>query len=318
MKYPLFSRYASKKYIVSYMIILFLIFLLKEPSVAIEGARFGLLLWAEHLLPSLLPFLILTQLLIRSGYLDAMMNKLHISYPYFVLLAGTLFGFPMGAKLTVDLYAEGNLSEKEASLLFILANQMSPAFVGGYILTETLHMPALIPATYLILYGPSVCYALLQLHRLHNHSETGSLRFKHKKSASGLQMDLAVLDAGMMNSFEIMLKLGGYIMLFSILSSLCKHVLIEFPAFCTFLTGILEITGAVRMINDYFSNAYVTYVAILAATAFGGCSGIAQTASIIRTGQKGTDLSMSHYIRGRILVAAVTALCAALLYPFIT
>ena len=52
------------------MLGMFLLFLLKEPQVAIEGARFGLLLWAKQLLPSLLPFLIRTHILIRSGSLD--------------------------------------------------------------------------------------------------------------------------------------------------------------------------------------------------------------------------------------------------------
>ena len=113
------------------MLAMFLLFLLSEPAVAAEGARFGLMLWADRLLPSLLPFMILTQLLIRSGYLDAITKKLSISYPHFVLFAGTLFGFPMGCKLTVDLYERGNLTTEEASLLFIISNQMSPAFVGG-------------------------------------------------------------------------------------------------------------------------------------------------------------------------------------------
>ena len=63
------------------MLAMFLLFLLSEPTVAAEGARFGLMLWADRLLPSLLPFMILTQLLIRSGYLDAITKKLRITYP---------------------------------------------------------------------------------------------------------------------------------------------------------------------------------------------------------------------------------------------
>ena len=37
------------------MLAMLLLFLLSEPSVAIAGARFGLMLWANKLLPSLLP-----------------------------------------------------------------------------------------------------------------------------------------------------------------------------------------------------------------------------------------------------------------------
>ena len=314
MKHP----YATKKYIFSYMLAMLLLFLLSEPAVAAEGARLGLMLWANRLLPSLLPFMILTQLLIRSGYLDAITKKLRIGHPYFVLFAGTVFGFPMGCKLTVDLYECGKLTSEEASLLFIISNQMSPAFVGGYILSETLKTPQLIPATYLILYAPSLLYGLIRLHRLSGKKQaTNQETLKAKKSTSGLQMNFTILDAGMMNSFETLLKLGGYVMLFSVITAMCRHFLSAFPAFCTLIAGLLEVTGAASAINEYVMDARLKYVAILTATAFGGCSGIAQTASLIRAGKRSEALSIAAYIRGRLLVAGITAVLAMLLYPLL-
>lgn len=300
------------------MLGMFLLFLLSEPAVAAEGARFGLMLWANRLLPSLLPFMILTQILIRSGYLDAITGKLHIAYPYFVLFAGTLFGFPMGCKLTVDLYGRGNLSDKEASLLFIISNQMSPAFVGGYILSETLRAPQLIPATYLILYVPSLLYGLLCLRHMGRKKRSSDKNaLEAKKSTSRLQMNFTVLDAGIMNSFETMLKLGGYVMLFSIITAMCRHFLSSFPAVCTLIAGLLEVTGAASAINDFFVDGCLEYTALLAATAFGGCSGIAQTASLIRSDKRTASLSIAAYIRGRLMAAGVTAILAMLIYPLL-
>lgn len=300
------------------MLAMFVLFLLTEPAVASEGARFGLMLWAGRLLPSLLPFMILTQLLIRSGYLDAITNKLHIPYPYFVLFAGTLFGFPMGCKLTADLYERGNLSPKEAALLFVVANQMSPAFTGGYVMAGILQKPEWIPITYLILYAPSLCYGILRLHVLSVKKQTGHRPApKTKKSTPELQMNTAVLDAGIMNSFETMLKLGGYIMLFSIITSMCKHVLAAFPAVCTLIAGSLEVTGAVSTIDGFFQDMRLKYIAVLASVAFGGCSGIAQTASILRAGKQIPGCSMTVYIRGRLTVMVITAALAALFYPLL-
>lgn len=298
------------------MLAMFLLFLLAEPAIAVKGARFGLMLWANRLLPSLLPFMILTQILIRSGYLDAFTQKFCISYPYFVLFSGTLFGFPMGCKLTVDLYDCGKLSDEEASFLFIITNQMSPAFVGGYILSETLHRSELIPITYLIFYGPSVLYGLVKL-RILSRKRTAHENHKAKKSTSGLQMNTAILDAGIMNSFETMLKLGGYVMLFSVFTYMCRYFLSAFPALCTLIAGLLEVTGAVSAINDFFADARLKYIAILAATAFGGCSGIAQTTSLIRSGKHISSLSITAYIHGRLLIAGITASLAALLYPLL-
>lgn len=300
------------------MLAMLLLFLLSEPSVAIAGARFGLMLWANKLLPSLLPFMILTQLLIKSGYLDAIADKLHIRHSYFVLFAGTLFGFPMGCKLTADLFEHGNLSEKEASTLFVISNQMSPAFVGGYILSETLKKPQLIPVTYLIFYGPSLLYGLLRLHRLSDTRKSkGKNAREAKKSTSGLQINFAVLDAGIMNSFETMLKLGAYVMLFSIMTAMCKHFLSAFPALYTLIAGILEVTGAVSAIDEYFTNIGLKYIAILSATAFGGCSGIAQTASIIHSGKRTSTLSLTTYIQGRLVIAGITLLLSLLSCPLL-
>lgn len=299
------------------MLAMLLLFLLSEPDVAIESARFGLMLWAERLLPSLLPFLILTQLLLMSGYLDAITKKVRLPYPYFVLLCGTLFGFPMGAKLSADLCAQGRLSSDEASLLSVVSNHMSPAFVGGYILSQTLGCPSLIPATYLILYVPSVLGGLLMLSgiRRQEPAAPGGSRNAAKKSTPRLRLNFAIFDAAIMNSFETMLKLGGYVMLFSILTGMCRHFLAAFPGICTLAAGLLEITGAVSAIDGFFADPYPKYVAILAATAFGGCSGIAQTASLIRPQGKDIGLSLSRYIRGKLLLAGITACLAALLYP---
>ena len=315
MRKRILSRYVTKKYVFSYMLAMLLLFLLSEPGVAIEGARFGLMLWANRLLPSLLPFLILTQLLLQSGYLDAITRKLGIPYAHFVLLAGTLFGFPMGCKLTADLRAKGRLCTQEASLLMVVSNHMSPAFVGGYILTETLGMPALIPGTYLILYAPAVCFGLWRLRRI--QKRTPGHRDTAKKSTPELRLNFAVFDAAIMNSFETMLKLGGYVMLFAILTAMCGHFLADLPAFCTLTAGVLEVTGAVSAINGFFADAYPKYVAILAATAFGGCSGIAQTASLIRP--QGTDLGLriSSYVRGKLVLAFVTAGLGAALFPLL-
>lgn len=297
------------------MLCMIFVFLLIKPQIAVQGARLGLLLWAKQLLPSLLPFLILTQLLIRSGYLDAITKKLCIPHSYFVLFAGTLFGFPMGCKLTRDLYTRGKLSQEEASLLFIIANQMSPAFVGGYIMSETLHAPRLIPLTYLIVYVPSLFYGFWKLQQLSRQKRASkSLReTATKKSTSELKMNFTVLDAGIMNSFEAMLKLGGYIMLFSVIANMCKHVLSAFPTIYTVVAGLLEITGAVNVIDHSIANTRLKYIAILAATAFGGCSGIAQTASLIRSDQTDSSLSIFKYICGRLIISAVTALLAVIL-----
>ena len=130
-----------------------------------------------------------------------------------------------------------------------------------------------------------------------------------------------------MNSFETMLKLGGYVMLFAVITRMCQHYLTAIPVISTFIASLLEITGAVSVLNHTIQSTYLKYVAILGATAFGGCSGSAQTASLIHTDHLPEQrsipamrsvqsvLSMRSYICGRLCIAAITALLAAVLYP---
>ncbi len=309
MKKHKLRRYLQKKYILCYMLCGILIFLLCEPACAAERARFGLLLWADRLLPSLLPFLILCQILLRSGCLDALSKRLHLPLSYFVLFSGTLFGFPMGAKLSADLYAAGKLSHREATLLCVLANQISPAFVGGYLLSETLQLPQLARCTYLILYAPALCAGVAFLSMQMRDWTDGCVT---KKSTSELRLNLAVLDAGIMDSFETMLKLGGYVMLFSVLGGMCGQLLSHAPAVHTLIMASLEITGGISVLNTAITDKKLRYIAMLAATAFGGCSGIAQTASLIRDKRLPKPLSLRCYVCGRLLLATVTALLAAL------
>jgi hypothetical protein len=220
-----------------------------------------------------------------------------------------LFGFPMGAKLTAELYQNERLSRREAEVLSVCANQMSPAFVGGYIMSETLKRQDLISRSYLILYALPAAIALI----FYGTNRERKLHRPQKKTP-GMKLSFAILDASIMNSFETMLRLGGYIMLFSILQAMCSQMFSFCQPVVTALTALLEITGAIRGIHTSISDPRLEYTMLMAATAFGGCSGIAQTASMIQTDQPQTSLSVGTYVRGRILLAGLSALLGAFLY----
>lgn len=299
------------------MLCIFLLCLIIKPDLCVAGARQGLLLWANRLLPSLLPFLILSKILIQSGYLSSLIKKTNLSYQTFVLLAGTFFGFPMGCKLTYDLYEQKLLNKDDATILFCASNHMSPAFVGSFLLSETLKRPDWMLPTFIILYLPSIIYGMIALkiiHRNHPHiSEPAT-----KKSTSGLQLTFTIVDAGIMNSFETMLKLGGYIMLFSVICELLSNAIGSFKMLKIITIGMLEITGAVKNLASILPSVRSQYIAMLAATAFGGCCGIAQTASIIHTNPTRPVLSIKRYLLFRIILAFVTAILAAIAYPFLS
>ena len=111
-----------KKKISLLFIFLLFLFLLCFPAEALAASRDGLKLWLETLLPTLLPFMILTGILVRT---DGIIKILHPIVPFFkvvfglspggtyVFLLGLLTGYPMGAKLAADLYYAGKISRQE-------------------------------------------------------------------------------------------------------------------------------------------------------------------------------------------------------------
>ncbi len=107
-------------------VICLLIFLLKFPEESLFAARDGMKLWLNTLFPTLLPFLILTGILLHTKGIEKFLSPLSFFWEKllgltpcgaYVFLLGILCGYPMGAKLTSDLYQKNKISKKEASYL---------------------------------------------------------------------------------------------------------------------------------------------------------------------------------------------------------
>lgn len=289
---------------------LFILFILIYPEDCVKAAANGLILWYENILPALLPFTIFSNILIQSGYLDDMvraampvLNRLFFHHPQaaYPIIAGFLFGFPMGSKTTADLLREGKLTVAEANILCAMCNNISPVFVSSYVLIASLGMYDKMLPTYAALYLPPLVCGLFLLRR------TKALPLK-KNTASGSNLNFQIIDAGIMNGFETLLKLGGYIMLFSLLSQMCIRLAGSNETVFLCLAGVTEITNGVHAVAQSTLPLAAKYPAAVAATAFGGLSGLAQTASMI----KGTGISMRFYLVFRLvqtLLSTLLALC---------
>ena len=103
-----------KQKLLLFFCICLLFFLLLHPAEALPAARDGLTLWLNVMIPALLPFLILTGILLKTGNIRKLLNpaapltkKLLGLSPAgtYVFLLGLLCGYPMGAsKLANSLY----------------------------------------------------------------------------------------------------------------------------------------------------------------------------------------------------------------------
>ncbi|MBQ2035342.1 MAG: sporulation integral membrane protein YlbJ, partial [Peptococcaceae bacterium] len=94
------------------LVLILTLLMLFYPEAAYEGACRGLSTWATHLLPSLLPFFIVADLLLSMGFVrflgilfEPVMRPLFRlpGEAGFALALGFTSGFPMGAILTSSL-----------------------------------------------------------------------------------------------------------------------------------------------------------------------------------------------------------------------
>lgn len=115
-----------------------LIMILKNSQIAIAYMQTGLRLCATSVIPSLFPFMVISELLVASGFgnffgklLGAPIGKIFgvSGEASTALLLGTVCGFPVGAKTAISLYDRGRISKQEAERLMIFCNIPSSGFL---------------------------------------------------------------------------------------------------------------------------------------------------------------------------------------------
>ena len=301
-------------------VLLILIFLLCFPQIAFVYSRKGLLLWFQTLLPSLLPFMIISNILIKTNKLEKW-----ISIPKkiwkivfgltpngaYALFLGLFCGYPMGAKVTADLYKDHRISKAEANYLLTFSNHPSPVFISSFILTEALHREDMISISYMILYSSS--YLCSFIFRMYYRKEITTYlkedRTSSKKETSSHLLPGEILDASIMNGFEGITKLGGYIILFSVCSGMIQACSVIPFQVKYFLLGITELTTGISAISTAPFSFTIRYAFIMAITAFGGLCTIAQTKSMLSE----TSLSIKPYIAAKMCNFTITLLLVLLI-----
>lgn len=249
------------------------VILLFFPGLVFEGAKMGLNLWFFTLVPTLLPFMVFSNILIQSRLIEHLLflpglftrKYLHLSPAgLYAFLCGFFFGYPSGAKILADLLKTDQIDPKEASMLFGFCNNVSPAFLITYFLTLHLKHPekAGITVSFLYIIPAFVC--------LMAFSFCGSSFSLREKKTSSPVLSLALLDACLQDALSVLLKLGGYIILFSVLSNVITHIPRMRAESAAFFSCFLEITGGIPAVTAAFAypQSYMILLPFLALAVF--------------------------------------------------
>lgn len=126
---------------VLFFIIVFLIgAIVLNPAIYIQSTYNGILLWAQCVLPALFPFLFLTKLLTNLNIVNKISAKTSFltqklfncpGISNYVFLSSLISGYPIGAKLTAELYKHNCISSSEATRMCSFCSTSGPIFVIG-------------------------------------------------------------------------------------------------------------------------------------------------------------------------------------------
>ena len=322
-------------FVIVSMIVLFTIM----PTVVSEGAKDGLLLWFMAIVPSLLPFMILSNILIKmkvTKYINRFFKPLfgiifgvsaEGSYP---ILIGFLAGCPVGAKTTAQLYKNKDIGREEAQYLLTFCNNLSPMFLIEFIGVKCLDVkrPFLVLA---VAAGSAIINAWLYRVMSAKKKCSGGIAkvedWRKDKKDCDIKKDetsdknyptMEAVDESIGESCETILKIGGYIILFSIITSIIEYIIpVKYSIIGCILAGIAEVSTGVMQIAGLnglsgillFNTEMKTLITI-GLCAFGGISSVAQTYSVISD----TNLSIKDYMTAKIRQAFIAVMLAILVF----
>ena len=305
-----------KKITIFIVLINLFIFLLAFPSIALEASKNSLILWFDILLPTLLPFLVVSQLLLKCDVLQPLQKMMgpifsklfHCSEKgVFCMICGFFCGYPVGARLIALEIKDSGLTVEEGQYLLAFCNNVSPIFCISYGIHYAMGQTQIFPFLFII-YGSALIFGLLTrpVKRSDKQKQIHQDNCSQKKQTSAAENIYQLIDVCIIDSFLIMIKLCGYLILFSILSKQLCTILPENPYLTSGITAFLEITGGLAMTSQ-LPHGIMRMVISITALSLGGLCCIFQTNSVIN----GSGLSFRRYVihKGIITLFALFLFC---------
>ncbi|WP_034332419.1 sporulation integral membrane protein YlbJ [Bacillus sp. J37] len=319
-----------------------------NPKESLDASIRGLTIWWEVVFPSLLPFFIVSELLIGFGVvrfigvlLEPFMRPVFRvpGVGGFVWAMGMASGNPAGAKLTARMRQEKQLTKIQAERLVSFTSSSNPLFIFGAVAVGFFDKPSLGVLLAAAHYLGNLCVGLTM--RFYGKSDdtirngkkrlfpSPSLAFKelHSTRITETRPLGKMLGDAVISSIQTLLMIGGFIILFSVFNKILAiiHVtqligVVFSGALSLFhiasdlsvplITGIFEITLGNQLVSE--TNASLLEKVMIASfiLAFGGLSIQAQVASILAD----TDILFKPFFIARILQGIYSSIIAFLLF----
>jgi sporulation integral membrane protein YlbJ len=322
--------------------------MINQPRVVYQGATTGLITWWEIVFPSLLPFFIASEILMKLGLvrfmgvlLEPVMRPL-FNVPGaggFVMVIGFTSGFPIGSMVTAQLRKQGLCTRVEAERLMSFTNNSSPLFMLTAVAVGMFKQPELGIVIAGAHYLANICLGFcLRFYGRNDreyscavHGQEWSLKqafhalLEHQRRESPALGKL--LGEAVSSSVNKLINIGGFIILFAVIIRLFNEAgIIDLIAsgiglllvplgfspeiLNALASGFFEMTIGTKIASEAATTQLQSLMAVGMILGWSGLSIHAQVASMIA----GTDISMKPFIFSRIAHALLAACFTWLFY----
>ena len=323
-----------KEYSISILVISFFVMLILFSKESLLAAQNGLELFLNSVLPSIFPFLVIVNILLNLELLKKICKLFHpITKKVFKLpgistlpiVIGLLSGYPIGAKISNDLYSKNLISKNTAEKLLGFTNNSGPLFILSYVGISLYHdviTGILLLCTHILsAITVGIIFGIFDRKNLSRGivdtvyekyiNEENECNKNIKKNISFSQI---VIDS-VKNSVSTILIIGGFIVFFSVVIELLQNsnlfYILSLPINATLLAlnlpteltiptlqGLIEITNGLESLSNVSNVPYVYKVCVSAfILGIGGFSIYMQTLAIIID----NNLSTKKYLLGKFL-----------------
>lgn len=245
---------------------------------------------AEILIPSVFPFMVLTNLLISCNF-DRIIGHIikrpfeavfhlnsNLASAYFL---GLIAGFPQGAYAICNIYNKGGCTKDEAEQALCFCNNTGPAFAIAAIGTMYNDIRTGI-TVYILQICISILYGIITRPRSISQSSYTPIEKK---------TDLSVIPHAITSSVIPMLNICAYVVIFSLISALIT--ILPLPVYIKgFVLSLCEISSATAYIARYSLPIAFTGFALLWS---GICVHMQTYSAVMR------DFSIKKYCIGKLI-----------------
>jgi len=293
--------------------------MLRRADLAADYMRQGLALCARAVVPSLFPFMVLSDLLVTSGageWITAPFSRplgklLGLSRAgCCAVVLGLLCGFPVGARCALLAYKQGTVERSECERILACSSIPSPAFLISTV-GATLWQDVKFG---ILLYLSTAFSALFCGFLLYVLQKKRIKAPKNVPLASPIKIrfETGMLPSAMRNATVNTLLICAYVVFFSTLTGTVELALGRFMAnktTHTILASLLELSGGVSAAASLAS----TPLAILFTGTAVGWSGLSIHCQMLSLCD-GHGISLRPYFASKLLQGGVCAILLILLY----